>query len=613
MCGIVGFSGLGTKQDLNLMLNSIKHRGPDDQGVFIDLKQRIFFGHCRLSILDIDHGHQPMWNHDFSICVIFNGEIYNHIELRHVLIRRGYIFKTDHSDTEVLIHGYKEWGQELPKKLNGMFAFAIYDKNNQLLFLARDRFGEKPLYYSKQHDFFGFSSELKSFKYHKFFKKGINQKSLQKFFAYGYIPAPYAFYSDCYKLPAGHHLTYSLVSQTYDVKCYWDFKLEKCNNFNYNEAELEEELLSLLSQSVKRRLISDVPLGVFLSGGIDSSGILALASLNSGKVMQTFTIGFNNSSFDESSYAHYVSKIFDSRHHHRVLDFNKMNELLSFVLSRLDEPIADPSILPTYLLSSFARESVKVALSGDGGDELFAGYDPFKALRIAQLYKKYIPKKIHNILLGLSSILPISHNNMSFDFKVRRGLTGMSYLQELWNPVWMGPVEPNNMRLLFEEPLDKEELYEESIKLWKGSNSNIIDKTLEFYTNVYLKNNILTKTDRASMMSSLETRAIFLDNDLVEFCKKIPYSLKYYHGKQKYILKKALNSLLPDKIIHRKKKGFGIPLLEWLQRIPEDAYLSPIEGMNLDYIKKSWQEHKKGVADHRFLLWSWLCLQHMVD
>jgi asparagine synthase (glutamine-hydrolysing) len=279
----------------------------------------------------------------------------------------------------------------------------------------------------------------------------------------------------------------------------------------------------------------------------------------------------------------------------------------------MDEPLGDGSILPTYLLSKFTRRSVKVALSGDGGDELFAGYDPFKALGPAQLYERFLPGNVHWILRRLVGKFPISTANMSFDFKLRRALLGLSYPQSLWNPIWLAPLEPRDIDDIFEHPLPLEDLYEEILTLWRaGEGKDLVDRTLEFYTNFYLQDNILMKVDRATMMNSLESRAIFLDNDLVEFCRRLPNRFKIRHGQRKYLLRRALRGLIPDEVLARPKKGFGIPLTDWLRSTPSEPPLEAVQGIRMERVGERWAEHRTGTADHRLFLWSWLTLQSVI-
>jgi asparagine synthase (glutamine-hydrolysing) len=612
MCGIAGFSGKGGRADLSAMTEALVHRGPDGEGSFVDQERAVFLGHRRLAILDIAGGHQPMWNEDGQVGVVYNGEIYNHAELRRELEAQGHIFHSDHSDTEVLVHGYEEWRDSLPERLNGMFAFAIYDKARRRLFLARDRFGEKPLYYAQQPGLFAFASELSALCRHRCIAANIDWGALQKLFAYGYIPAPLCLVEQVRKLPAGHHLTVDTQTGEGRAVAYWRFRLNPNESLTEkDEPRLIDELIHLLSEAVRRRTISDVPLGMFLSGGIDSAAVLSqLARHIPAHAIKSFTIGFTEPSFDESPYARELAAAFGTDHREQRLDFDRACDLIPEVLGRLDEPIGDASILPTYLLSSFTRRHVAVALSGDGGDELFAGYDPFKALTPARLYRKLVPRALHKGFQRLADCLPISTRNMSFEFRLKRALAGVSHSSRLWNPVWMAPASIADIEALLQTRVSPEELYEEAITLW-DSNPQLcdVDRTLEFFTNFYLQDDILTKVDRASMMVSLETRAVFLDNDLVDFCRKLPHHFKYRRGKRKYLLRKAMSRFLPAERLRRRKKGFGIPLVRWLKTLDPGRW-PEIPGVNSAMTRRWWQEQRAGSADRRIALWTWLSLHH---
>ena len=614
MCGIVGFVGPGDRDDLAVMMAALAHRGPDGSGVYVDDGARVFLGHQRLAIIDIAGGVQPMWNAERTVGLVYNGEIYNHRELRAKLEAKGHKFASDHSDTEVLIHGYVEWGEDLPSHLNGMFAFCIYDRRKGRLFLARDRFGEKPLYFARQGGLFAFASELSAIARHSGFHARLRHRSLQKFLAYGYVPAPNAILEDCEKLPGGSALTFDLETQTQRTWRYWRFRIEPEEAWHDRpEGELVEELRGHLFEAVRRRVVADVPLGFFLSGGIDSSAVLAAAaSFLPAHNLKTFTLGFKEPSFDESEPARRVAELFGTQHHVDYLDLDAARDLAPQVLARLDEPLGDASILPMYLLSRFTRRQVTVALSGDGGDELFAGYDPFSALTPAKWYRSLVPRPLHVLLRAAVNRLPISARNMSLDFKLKRTLTGLSYAPAYWNPIWLSPVEPALMAHLFHEALSPEELYSEALEVWgAGDERSLVDRSLEFYTNFYLQDGIMMKVDRATMMSSLESRAVFLDNDLVEFCSRLPHSFKVRNGRRKYLLKKALAGLLPNDIIDRKKKGFGIPTASWLRSMPPLPPLAPVAGVHMDRVGRAWDDHRRGVADNRLFLWSWLSLQSL--
>ncbi|MBF0614646.1 MAG: asparagine synthase (glutamine-hydrolyzing) [Magnetococcales bacterium] len=619
MCGIVGFVGPGTAEDLHRMTDALTHRGPDGKGIHIDPHRRLFLGHRRLAILDLEGGDQPMWSQDRKLCIIFNGEIYNHADLRATLEQRGHRFQSHHSDTETLLYGYREWGRSLPERLNGMFAFVIYDLEQARLFAARDRFGKKPFFYKWSHNQFLFASELSALQHHTDFSAQIDPLAVQKLFAYGFIPAPHAIHQGCRKLPSGSWLELELDGMRLQQGRYWQFRLHPDSAWNQRpEEELAEELRTLLSQAVQRRMESDVPLGFFLSGGIDSSTVLAMATRHRpAHELQTFAIGFHEPSYDESAYARQEAQRLGTQHREEILSLEQAKSIIPQVLGHLDEPLGDPSILPTTLLSAFARRHVTVALGGDGGDELFAGYDPFLAMTPARIYQALVPTRMHRALRSLANRLPRSGRNMSLDFKLRRFLSGLSHPPSLWNPTWMAPLEPDAIADLLHQPVDPEELYAEALGLWNSSDlADPTDRSLEYFTNFYLTDDILVKVDRASMMMSLEVRAPFLDNDVVAFAQKLPIKFKLRHGVRKYLLKKAMTGLLPKELIHRRKKGFGVPIADWLQTFPETPPLSPLANANPAWVAEQWRQHRTRVADHRLFLWSWLSLSlfnHQTD
>jgi asparagine synthase (glutamine-hydrolysing) len=650
MCGIAGFVGAGDLATLRRMTDAIRHRGPDADGYWSQESAGVFLGHRRLSIVDLAGGAQPMWTRDGQLGVVFNGEIYNHAELRAELQQSGSVFQTDHSDTEVLLHAYRAWGDAFVERLNGMWAFVIYDRARQRLFGSRDRFGKKPLYYFHEGDTFGFASELTALAEHPRCPRNLSALSLKKYFAYCYVPAPRTIYERVWNLPGGHNFEVDLgrtagrrpattdATGQRPVVCvwrWWEFVIEPDRSIprpsdsscivadsvwramrdwqRQHEEPLLDRLRAALERATKRRLMSDVPLGVFLSGGIDSSAIAALAAKHvpAGQ-LNTFSIGFDDPTFDESHYAKLVADQLGTRHHHDTLDLDKSAALLPELVSRLDEPLGDGSLLPTYLLSRFTRQHVTVALGGDGGDELFAGYDPMRALRTAELYAKFVPKPIHAGIRHLAARLPVSHANISFDFKVKRFLRGLSHPASLWNPVWMGALEPSDIRDLCGEPADPEEIYSEAIETWdRCAQPNPVDRALQFWTQVYLQDDILVKVDRASMLCSLEARSPFLDIEVVDLARRIPWQLKLHGSETKWILKRALAPLLPREIIERPKKGFGMPIGRWLRdgKFPLNGAKLPA-GCDRTFVEEKLAAHRAGCTDERLYLWcQWLLSQ----
>jgi asparagine synthase (glutamine-hydrolysing) len=613
MCGIAGFAGSGQSATvtaaLTAMTGRLAHRGPDGEGVFIDPRWEVALGHRRLVVIDPSGGRQPMEDQEGHIVVVFNGEIYNHHELRQDLQARGYRFRSDHSDTEVLVHGFKEWGEDLPLRLNGMFAFAILDRRDGRLFLARDRFGEKPLYYVHRPGLFAFASEISALLCHPEIRAEPDRAAARKFMAYGFVPAPRTLYAGVHKLPHGHAFLLDLASGGGRVRPYYRFRIET-DPPPGNEDQWAEELEARLAKAVKLRLESDVPLGILLSGGLDSSAILSFAGdCRPASGIDTFCMGFREASFDESAYARTMAAHVGSRHHEDLCDLDRARRFVEELGRILDDPINDPSIIPTSLVFEFVRRHVTVALSGDGGDELFAGYDPFAVLDRAHRYHRLVPRPVHRAIEILAGCLPISERNMAFDFKLRRGLRGLSHRPALWSPVWLGPLGPDEVAGLAREPVDPEDLYSEAIALWDGSpHLGMGDRVLEFYTNFYLAEDILVKTDRASMRVSLESRAPFLDVELTDFVRRLPYSAKFRNGRGKHLLRRALSRRLPAAILERPKKGFGIPLVKWLKefdRLPVPA----VPGLLDEHgFARMWDEHRAGRRDHRSGLWSWIVL-----
>jgi asparagine synthase (glutamine-hydrolysing) len=619
MCGISGFVGRGERSDLERMTRALEHRGPDGEGLWGDPEMGTWLGHRRLSVIDPTTGHQPMWTLGEGLGVVFNGEIYNHVELREELESAGHVFQSDHSDTEVLLLGYRQWGTALVERLNGMWAFAILDRARGELFLSRDRFGQKPLYYSHQGGTFAFASELTALTRHSRLAAEVSIPAVQKYFAYGYIPAPHSLYRGIYKLPAGHNLRVSTRDLKPRVERFWSFELEPHPDpAALDENEVCEALREKLGRAVRRRLMSDVPLGVFLSGGIDSSALTLLAAeAKPTEKLKTFSIGFDEGSFDERHYASRMADFVSSEHECTTLSLERARGLLPSLAGRLDEPMGDPSLLPTSLLCEMARRHVTVAIGGDGADELFAGYDPFRALRAADLYSKLVPRPVHAGIRLLASRLPTSHQNMSLDFKIKRTLAGLDHPAALWNATWMAPLQPTELSAFLSMPVNEEEVYSEAIDAWDAcEGGSLVDRTTQFFVRLYMQDGILTKVDRASMLHSLEVRSPFLDIELVDYVRRLPASFKLRGGTTKYILKKAFAGSLPGDITGRGKKGFGVPLGEWFARgelaFGERSSLESIVPGTRSYLHSKEREHRSGRADHRLYLYNhWLLDAHL--
>jgi asparagine synthase (glutamine-hydrolysing) len=615
MCGICGFVGDGNENVLKEMLEVIKYRGPDDFGVWIN-GEDIGIGHRRLAILDIRDGHQPMATVDEALVIVFNGEIYNHKELREELELLGHVFRSNHSDTEVLLHGYRQWGTAITNRLNGMWALAIYDREKNLMWLSRDRFGKKPLYYIVKGDNFAFSSELLSLCRHPITRpRKISEQSLVKYFAYGYVPAPASLVEGIHKLPAGHNLTFNLSTRRVQVERYWRFEFDPDMSWLKYKDSLADALLEKLYKAVERRLQADVPVGVFLSGGVDSSSIAALAVTASGaRKVRTYSIGFTEQSFDESLYSKDMAEVLGTTHTSETMSIDRCVDLLDEIYESLDEPIADNSLVPSFLLSKIASRDITVALGGDGADELFAGYDPFKAIVPAQIYSRVVPNIVHRSISGLTRNLPVSHRNMSFDFKLKRFLSGLGVPSNIRNAVWLGTLPPGHLTQLFGKEFSPDIVYEEAISAWDEVHAkNDVDKTLQFYTELYLQNGILTKMDRAGMLNSLEVRSPFLDIDLVDLVRTIPAQLKYNHWETKLTLKAAVEKVIPEGILKRQKKGFGLPVGKWFQQQHLKIEPTALEGfVDTDMVKRLNSEHVQGKADWRGFLWAHFVLEKWI-
>jgi asparagine synthase (glutamine-hydrolysing) len=615
MCGIAGFTGPANPDILEKMSNLLAHRGPDGAGSNYCARHGVSLIHRRLAIIDIEDGAQPMWNSDGSIGVTFNGELYNHRELRHALELEGYSFQTDHSDTEVLIHGYHAWGKDLCHRLNGMFAFCIYDRVRAKLFCARDRFGKKPFYYSSFGDRFAFASELSALLGHPDVPAELDIVSVKKYLAYNFIPAPRSLYRDVRKLPAGCFLEYDLTDSAFVVDRYYQYTVEPDESLvKRSVSDLGEELFHLLKEATRIRLVADRPVGIFLSGGLDSSAVLSCAASHSAaSALQTFSLGFEEKTYDESDAARLVAQHFGTDHHSKILDFTTAKEVAREVVGKLDEPMGDSSILPTYLLAKFARERVVVALSGDGGDELFHGYSPFRALRPAAIYQALLPRAARRGVRSLVGLLPTSEGYMSLDFKLKRTLRGLEDGPATWNPSWLSPLEPSEIGELLKEDTKVEDVFDDAIDAWESSSApDLAGKTSEFYVRFYMQDSILTKVDRASMMVGLEVRSPFLDGAVVDFARKLPTQYQSRFGQGKRVLRQALKNRVPEEILSQPKKGFGVPLTSWLKEWPAPE-TSDALAYDEDWLRNTRKAHMTGRRDERLFLWSWFVLQRHLE
>jgi len=615
MCGICGVAGGDPSESEELvgrMCDAMVHRGPDDEGgIQLD---GVTLGSRRLSIIDLEGGHQPIHNEDSTVWVIQNGEIYNHLELRKLLVAAGHEFTTQ-SDTEVLAHGYEEWGESMVERLNGMFAFAVLDRRRRRVLLARDRMGIKPLHYAVDGKRLVFGSELKCLLCDPALRRDIDPVALDEYLALEFVPSPRSMVRGISKLPPAHTLEWWLGSGIHRLHRYWSPTLEEENGSRGRSIDEEcEELRTVLRESVRKELISDVPLGVFLSGGIDSSAVTAMMS-QLGTDVKSFSVGFAERSFDESRYARQVAQHLGTDHHELTLEPSMLLNLIPKLPTLLDEPLGDASIIPTYLLSAFTRRHVKVALGGDGGDELFAGYPTVQAHRLAGYYNR-APRLLRKGLIEpVVGRLPVSRANLSFDFRAKRFVGGAAHPVHERHRRWMGSFTAEERTALLSSDVREQLAAGGHVRLAELDGAELqdpINQVLLMDMRLYLENDILVKLDRASMMASLEGRVPLLNNDFVAYATRLPLSMKLRGLRSKFLLKRALRGLLPDSILNRPKKGFGIPVADWFRGPLKEQMLSVLSPERI--ARKGFfdgaavaalvGDHLSGRRDNRKQLWT---------
>jgi asparagine synthase (glutamine-hydrolysing) len=628
MCGIAGFLGgdVATSERgvlLSAMTDAITHRGPDGFGHFVH--GPVAFGMRRLAIIDLGGGDQPISNEDGTITTVFNGEIYNFRELRAELEAKGHVFDTA-SDTEVIVHLYEEVGTDLFARLDGMFAIAIWDDREQRLVLGRDRFGKKPLFHAVASDgAFLFGSELKSLHRHPGMGRTVDPVQLAHLLVHDCVPSPRSLLKGVEKLDGGHFMVVDGVTGAKRIEQYWQLSYERDPN-PPSYADAVEQLRDRLQQAVEARLVSDVPLGVFLSGGIDSSSVAAMMRRAGAEKIETFSIAFEEESFDESTHARAVAEHLSTEHHEELLSADRMLELIPQVADWLDEPIADPSILPTFVLSRFTKERVTVALGGDGGDEVFAGYPTYTAHKASSSYQRVPGFLRHGLIEPAVRALPASDKNFSLEFKAKRFISGANETLPRRHATWMSGNTPAAALGLLST--DARALVREHDLLAVADERNAeviaphwIDRVRYQDLSRYLRDVVLVKVDRASMAASLEVRAPFLDHHLVEWAAALPPEYSFHKGVTKRILKDAMRDLLPDGIVDRPKKGFGIPLAAWLKgplRPMAEELLAPdrlrAQGLlDPDAVGKLLAAHTSGRSDNRKQLWPLLVFQLWSD
>ncbi|MEG4320536.1 MULTISPECIES: asparagine synthase (glutamine-hydrolyzing) [unclassified Microcoleus] len=646
MCGITGLfdavqqmSAQEMGSVAEKMSDSLEHRGPDDRGIWVDAQKGIALGHRRLAIIDISpEGHQPMVCADGRYAIAFNGEIYNFLELRGELERLGHRFR-GHSDTEVMLASFSEWGLDRAiRRFNGMFAFALWDCQEGVLHLGRDRLGEKPLYYGWVDQTFLFGSELKALKAYPHFQAEINRDALTLFLRYSYIPAPYSIYQGIYKLPPGTILTCKSAGTHQEPVPYWSIKevatFGVANPFTGSESEAVAELDALLWNAVGLRVVADVPLGAFLSGGIDSSTVVALMQAQSSQPVKTFSIGFDEDAYNEAKYAKAVAQHLGTDHTELYLTPEEVLGVIPKLPSLYDEPFSDVSQVPTFLVSQLARQQVTVSLSGDGGDEIFAGYERYflansirqkidwipSGLRsmVAHSLTSLSPQTWDRILPNFSALLPLNlRNSVSGDrlHKLAEIVADANYKAMYRNFVshWKDPAE---LIIGGSEPLTAM-----NDRFDRADFPNFIEWMMYLDTATFLPDDILVKVDRASMGVSLEVRVPLLDHRLVELAWRMPLSMKVRHGQSKWLLRQVLYKYVPRNLVERPKMGFGVPidswlrgsLRDWAEALLDEKRLRREGFFNPQPIRQKWAEHLAGDRDWKYCLWNVLMFQAWLE
>ena len=630
MCGLTGFwdfsvrySGEQLAAIAGSMVAKIIHRGPDDNNLWLDPKRGLAIGHCRLAILDLtEAGKQPMCSNSGRFILSYNGEVYNASEIRLDLIKLGYTFKGT-SDTEVIVNACEAWGVlAATKKFIGMFAFALWDQQLEQLYLIRDRLGVKPLYFGLLANNFFFGSELKSFLVHPLFRKEINHQALTRFIKFNYVPAPYSIFQNIFKLEPATILIID-KQQKINKLIYWDLaQISIAPKMVVSETDILNNLHTLLKDSIKRRMLSDVPLGAFLSGGVDSSLVVALMQELSVNKVKTFTIGFNEQSYNEADFAREVARHIGTNHQELILSPKQAIDIIYKLPEIYDEPFADSSQIPTLLVAKLAREQVTVVLSGDGGDELFAGYNRYYLWN--NIFNKiaWLPKKVRTIIAHI--ICSVSLNNWELANKLINLITKVRHLGDklykLANILSFDTAEDFYIKVisfwLDADPLLNPDLHN-NYNINFSKHLNFIEQMQFLDQNNYLPDDILVKVDKASMAYSLEAREPLLDHRLVEFAWQLPMNYKIRHFQQKWILKKILSQYIPNKLINRPKMGFGVPIDFWLRVELRDWAIDLLDPKKLDHqglfnskiVNHKLQQHLSGTRNYQYDLWGILMFQ----
>ncbi len=623
MCGINGvihsslIDNKSLKEQLGTMNDLIFHRGPDEDGIYTDSSDNASIGMAmrRLSIIDLTTGKQPMHTANNSISIVFNGEIYNYQKIKSQLERKGVTFKTT-SDTEVILKLYEIEGPEGFKKLDGMYAFSIHDKVQNKVFIARDFFGEKPLYYTQTSNSFIYASELKSLVKQLSTKPEISTIGLNLYFRLTYIPAPYTIYNTIYKLKANHYIEFDLSTKNLSIKEI--NHVNELNNKHISFDEAKQNVNKLVRESVESRSISDVPIGTFLSGGVDSSVVSLCLSQMSNQKIDTFSIGFEKAEFDETDKSRVVAKLINSNHHEFIINEKDLEHNVDEILLNFDEPFADSSALPTYLVSNKTRKFVKVALTGDGGDEVFAGYNKHYMGKLNRKYTSVIPKFAHEGLQNVASkLLKTSDDKRGKRFKINRLLKAIDYSGEFyWNIISLAFTD-NEKENLFLPHMHQPNIF----KSYKNDAGISAPKTItefrEIDRHISLEGDMLVKVDRTSMLNSLECRAPFLNKSIWEYTNSLPENYLMKGWSKKHILKDAFKDEFPVNFLEKSKQGFGVPVGDWLRaslKKEMESYIAPkfIESQNIfksNTIIPLVKNHLSGKEDNTLRVWTYYCFQ----
>jgi asparagine synthase (glutamine-hydrolysing) len=616
VCGIAGFiQRQPNPEALSRMLRKIAHRGPDGEGAWHREvgPWRVALGHRRLAIIDLVDGSQPMENEDGSVAITYNGEVYNFLELRPALVRQGHLFKS-RSDTEVILHHLEQNGIAAMRDLEGMFAFALWDSRTRKLVLARDRTGIKPLYYAELADGgIVFASELSALLAHGGVDSALSKEGVVSYFFSDYVQAPRTIVGNVHKLLPGHTVIWH-DGRLQEPSAFWRVATPEIHP-RENERALAATLWSRLGRAVESQLISDVPVGIFLSGGIDSSCVATLAATRAGKRMKAFSIGFEDATFDESKYARLVAERLDVEHVSETLREKNLLDVVDEALDSLDEPIADPSIVPTFVLSRLAARHVKVAIGGDGGDELWGGYPTYRAHGYAQLYSR-VPAWVRSSVVARAvARLPLDHRYQSMEWKIRRFTQRWDDDVVTRHLRWMSSVDLPDLPRAIQ---GMNGLAPDALGVPLPETRDWLQRLFALDLTTYLPGSVLAKVDRASMAHGLEVRPPFLDNEMVDWALSLPAKYKVRRGRGKYLLKLAARGSVPDEVIDRPKKGFAIPLANWLRgplktRLDHVVARSPI--WQADMLSRTtfdlWnREHQAMQKDNSKPLWALFVLDH---